>query len=117
MRIKESHLQLWNLSFPTPDMDVLYHRKNIDTYLHDVLQMCNRVLQVGAMKDIWGPFLQIKKRCQIRAYKQWSPHVLEQCVCIHPTWAWRRNEQIWLENVIMEVHGCLSSDMGSVQGC
>lgn len=63
MRIEGSHLQLWNLSFPSPDVDVLYHGKNVDTYLHEVLQMCNRVLRAGAMKDVWALSLQIKKIC------------------------------------------------------
>lgn len=58
--------------------------------IHEVLQMCNRVLQAGAIKDIWPLSLQRKKIGQIRAVKDWSPHALEECVCIHPTWAWRR---------------------------
>lgn len=44
----------------SPDKDALYDGKNANTYLHEVLQMCNRVLQAGAVKDIWALSLQIK---------------------------------------------------------
>lgn len=48
--------------------------------IHEMLQMCNRVLQAGAIKDIWALSLQRKKIGQIKAVKDWSPHVLEECL-------------------------------------